>query len=126
MLKEVAPRLTRVKNDGGERCRKSERGSHSRRELLDVGLRGDRLRRRKQDHQLNQRSQIRASTGARSSSRSPPGARESLMQPVRPREAVESRSRAERQQQNQDQCRVCHAPPVFCPRREGTPPPAPP
>src|ERR1700730_3334174 len=71
MLKEVAPRLTRVKNDGGERCGKSERGSHSRRELLDVGLRGDRLRRRKQDHQLNQRSQIRASTGARSSSRSP-------------------------------------------------------
>jgi glycolate oxidase iron-sulfur subunit len=25
-------------------------------ELLDVGLRGDRLRRREQDHQLNQRS----------------------------------------------------------------------
>jgi hypothetical protein len=115
MLKEVAPRLTRVKNDGGERCGKSERGSHSRRELLDVGLRGDRLRRRKQDHQLNQRSQIRASTGARSSSRSPPGARESLMQPVRPREAVESRSRAERQQQNQDQCRDRHTPPVCCP-----------
>jgi hypothetical protein len=30
MLKEVAPCLTRVKNDGSERCGKSERGSHSR------------------------------------------------------------------------------------------------
>src|ERR1700730_1298547 len=42
-------------------------------------------------------------------------ARESLMQPVRPHEAVESRSRAEGQQQYQKQCRDCHAPPIFCP-----------
>ena len=42
-------------------------------------------------------------------------ARESLMQPVRPHEAVESRSRAEGQQQYQKQCRDCHAPPICCP-----------
>jgi len=42
-------------------------------------------------------------------------ARESLMQPVRPHEAVESRSRAEGQQQYQKQCRDCHAPPTCCP-----------
>jgi hypothetical protein len=35
------------------------------------------------------------------------------MQPVRSHEAVESRSRAERQQQNQKQCRDCHAPPML-------------
>jgi len=40
-------------------------------------------------------------------------AHESLMQPVRPHEAVESRSRAEGQQQYQKQCRDCHAPPVL-------------
>jgi hypothetical protein len=42
-------------------------------------------------------------------------ARESLVQPVRPHEAVESRSRAEGQQQYQKQCRDCHAPPICCP-----------
>ena len=43
------------------------------------------------------------------------GARENLMQPVRPHEAVESRSRAEGEQQYQKQCRDCHAPPMCCP-----------
>ena len=42
-------------------------------------------------------------------------ARESLMQPMRPHEAVESRSRAEGQQQYQKQCRDCHAPPYVVP-----------
>ena len=42
-------------------------------------------------------------------------ARESLMQPMRSHEAVESRSRAECQQQNQNQCRDRHTPPRMFP-----------